>query len=59
MNKPVQQPQQIGIDVHGQPIYAWPALQLPAPLTPQRHHQVGAYVAGGCFGLLALVVVTP
>lgn len=65
MNEPVYRPQ-IGYDLNGQPVYgAWPVQHAPAtvvqqpavPLQPIKAHPWGAYLAGGCLGLLALTVV--
>lgn len=53
---------QIGYDMAGNPMYAEP-LPYPqppvqaAPLQPIKAHPWGAYVAGGCLGLLALTLV--
>jgi len=62
MNEPVQQ--QIGYDLAGNPMYAppiqyvqAPVAPAPAPLPPIKAHPWGAYIAGGCLGLLALTVV--
>ncbi|MEU6099088.1 hypothetical protein [Streptomyces sp. NPDC047079] len=63
MNEPVQQ--QIGYDMAGRPMYAPPvqygpaivAQQATVPLQPIKAHPWGAYIAGGCVGVLALVVV--
>ena len=66
MNEPVQRAPLVGYDVTGQPVYgAWPATGVPqgplsapaAPLQPIKAHPWGAYVAGGCLGLLALTLV--
>lgn len=66
MSEPVQRAPLVGYDVTGQPIYgAWPAQYGPAvvgqpPTTPLQPIQVrpwGAYLAGGCLGLLALALV--
>lgn len=66
MNDDVQRAPLVGYDVTGQPIYgAWPAQHGPAtvaqtatvPLQPIKAHPWGAYLAGGCFGLLALALV--
>lgn len=59
------QRQQIGYDMAGNPMYAAPPfagsqkdLTPPAvPLQPIKVHPWGAYLAGGCLGLLALTVV--
>lgn len=52
---------QIGYDLAGNPMYEqplpYPQHQAPAPLQPIKAHPWGAYVAGGCLGLLALTVV--
>ncbi|GAA0348564.1 hypothetical protein PV735_31665 [Streptomyces turgidiscabies] len=64
MTEPVQR-QQIGYDLAGNPMYAAPvqygpatvAQQATAPLQPIKVHPWGAYLAGGCLGLLALTVV--
>lgn len=64
MSEPVQR-QQIGYDLAGNPMYAAPvqhgpavvAQQATAPLSPIKVHPWGAYLAGGCLGLLALTVV--
>ncbi|MFJ4829871.1 hypothetical protein ACIP79_08145 [Streptomyces sp. NPDC088747] len=60
MTEPVQR-QQIGYDLAGNPMYAAPYVPGPAPavqpLSPIVARPWGAYVAGGCLGLLALVVV--
>jgi hypothetical protein len=56
-------PVQIGYDLAGNPMYAEPALPYlqhsvqAVPLQPIRVHPWGAYVAGGCLGLLVLTVV--
>ncbi|MFC8201293.1 DMT family transporter [Streptomyces sp. NPDC057298] len=63
MNEPVYR-QQIGYDLAGNPMYAPPAPYGPAPvaqqatqpLQPIKAHPWGAYLAGGCLGLLALTV---
>lgn len=67
MNDPVQRAPLVGYDVTGQPVYgAWPATGLPQgglsapaaqPLQPIVARPWGAYLAGGCLGLLALTVV--
>jgi hypothetical protein len=59
------QRQQIGYDLAGNPMYAAPVQYSPAvvgqqpttPLQPIKVHPWGAYLAGGCLGLLALTVV--
>lgn len=64
MNEPIQR-QQIGYDLAGNPMYAAPVQYVPAsvsqtdtqPLQPIKVHPWGAYLAGGCLGLLALTVV--
>ncbi|WP_326786443.1 hypothetical protein [Streptomyces sp. NBC_00151] len=64
MNEPVFR-QQIGYDLAGNPMYAAPAQYEPAPvaqeatrpLQPIKVHPWGAYLAGGCLGLLALSLV--
>ncbi|MDW4904446.1 hypothetical protein RB628_03605 [Streptomyces sp. ADMS] len=64
MSEPVQR-QQIGYDLAGSPMYAAPvqygpatvAQQATVPLPPIKVHPWGAYLAGGCLGLLALTVV--
>ena len=62
MTEPVQR-QQIGYDLAGNPMYAAPLVSpssggdQAAPLQPIRVHPWGAYIAGGCLGLLALTVV--
>ncbi|MFJ4924056.1 hypothetical protein [Streptomyces sp. NPDC088736] len=65
MNEPLQRAPLVGYDVTGQPVYgAWPAAyQAPpapgpaAPLQPIVARPWGAYLAGGCVGLLALTLV--
>jgi hypothetical protein len=66
VNEPIQHAPLVGYDVTGQPVYgAWPMTGLPqgglsapaAPLQPIKAHPWGAYLAGGCLGLLALTVV--
>jgi hypothetical protein len=57
--------QQIGYDLAGNPMYAAPvqygpavvAQQATTPLQPIVARPWGAYLAGGCLGLLALTVV--
>ncbi|WP_263170657.1 hypothetical protein [Streptomyces sp. SCSIO ZS0520] len=55
--------QQIGYDMAGNPMYALPEQPqtVPAaaavPLAPLQARPWGAYLAGGCLGLLALTVV--
>ena len=70
MNEPAYRPQ-IGYDLNGQPVYGAWAAQLPqsgkladqggyntpATLQPIKAHPWGAYLAGGCLGLLALTVI--
>ncbi|WP_156722637.1 hypothetical protein [Streptomyces apocyni] len=63
MNEPVQR-QQIGYDLAGNPMYAGQVFSsehlLPAqqpPLQPIQARPWGAYLAGGCLALVALVVV--
>lgn len=64
MTEPVQR-QQIGYDLAGNPMYAAPVQYGPTsmgqqptqPLQPIKVHPWGAYLAGGCLGLLALTVV--
>lgn len=63
MNEPVQL-QQIGYDLAGNPMYAPPAQHAPAPMAQQAAplppivaRPWGAYIALGCLGLAALVVV--
>ncbi|MFS8200496.1 hypothetical protein ACLVWQ_17640 (plasmid) [Streptomyces sp. CWNU-52B] len=70
MSEPVQR-QQIGYDLAGNPMYAPPVPYGPAhyaappnavaaptvPLQPIVARPWGAYLAGGCLGLLALTVV--
>ncbi|MGW4974704.1 hypothetical protein [Streptomyces mirabilis] len=64
MNEPMQR-QQIGYDLAGNPMYAPPVQyapaavvqQAPQPLQPIKAHPWGAYIAGGCLGLLALSLV--
>ncbi|MFD9651766.1 hypothetical protein [Streptomyces mirabilis] len=66
MTEPVQR-QQIGYDLAGNPMYAPPIFtdlrenpsdlgRTAAPLQPIKAHPWGAYIAGGCLGLLALTV---
>ncbi|AVH57873.1 MULTISPECIES: hypothetical protein [Streptomyces] len=63
MTEPVQQ--QIGYDLAGNPMYAPPvqygaapvAQQATQPLQPIKAHPWGAYIAGGCLGVLALTVL--
>lgn len=55
-------PVQIGYDMAGNPMYAEPVQYAPhsvpaAPLQPIVARPWGAYIAGGCLGLLALTVV--
>ncbi|MGW2908716.1 hypothetical protein ACWC91_41030 [Streptomyces sp. NPDC001204] len=65
MNEPVFR-QQIGYDLAGNPMYAPPVQYGPAPLEQQaarplqpiKAHPWGAYIAGGCLGVLALTIVT-
>ena len=62
MNEPVRSPaqqpwQQIGIDADGRPIYLQPQAPAPAPQGPLKAYPVGTWVAFGCLGLVALVVV--
>lgn len=66
MSEPVQGQllRQIGYDMAGNPMYAEPAPvqyappPTPAvPLQPIKVHPWGAYIAGGCLGLLALTLV--
>lgn len=64
MSEPVQGQllRQIGYDMAGNPMYAEPAQYAPppapaVPLQPIKVHPWGAYLAGGCLGLLALTVV--
>ncbi|MEU1194942.1 hypothetical protein ABZ446_01805 [Streptomyces sp. NPDC005813] len=65
MSQPIE-PQQIGYDLAGRPMYAAPPVQyVPAsvaqqatqPLQPIKVHPWGAYIAGGCLGVLALTVL--
>lgn len=64
MNEPVSR-QQIGYDLAGNPMYAAPAQYGPAtvsqtdtvPLQPIKAHPWGAYLAGGCLGLVSLTLV--
>ncbi|MEU6099085.1 hypothetical protein [Streptomyces sp. NPDC047079] len=65
MNEPAQR-QQIGYDMAGNPMFAAPPVQYAQPsvvqstmqpLQPIKAHPWGAYIAGGCVGVLALVVV--
>lgn len=63
MTEPMER-QQIGYDMAGNPMYAVPVVRdslSPAtasqPLQPIKAHPWGAYIAGGCVGVLALVVV--
>lgn len=60
MNEPIQR-QQIGYDLAGNPMYVAPIQYAPTsvgqPLQPIVARPWGAYVAGGCLGLLALTVV--
>jgi hypothetical protein len=61
MTEPVQR-QQIGYDLAGNPRYAAPpALYSPppapaGPLPPIKVHPWGAYIAGGCLGLIAFAI---
>jgi len=52
---------QIGYDLAGNPMYAeplpYPQHPAPAPLQPIVARPWGAYAAGGCLALLALIVV--
>jgi hypothetical protein len=67
VNEPIQRAPLVGYDVTGRPVYgAWPVTGLPQgglsappaqPLQPIVARPWGAYVAGGCFGLLALTLV--
>jgi hypothetical protein len=57
-----QQHVQIGYDMAGRPMYAPPVPYAyqpaePHPLPPIKQHQWGAYIAGGCLGVLALTVL--
>lgn len=61
MSQPIER-QQIGYDLAGNPMYSAPLAphqQAPPvqPLQPIKAHPWGVYIAGGCLGLLALVVV--
>ncbi|MGW3846873.1 hypothetical protein [Streptomyces fagopyri] len=65
MNEPVYQ-QQIGYDLAGNPMYGPVPFATPpngvatptaAPLRPIKAYPWGAYLAGGCLGLLALTLV--
>ncbi|CAM5530248.1 hypothetical protein SALBM135S_00865 [Streptomyces alboniger] len=64
MSEPVHH-QQIGYDLAGRPMYAPPvqtgqapaAPEAPRPLQPIVARPWGSYLAGGCLGLAALVVV--
>ncbi|MFD8739421.1 hypothetical protein ACFV06_31545 [Streptomyces sp. NPDC059618] len=64
MNEPSNR-QQIGYDLAGNPMYAPPVSYGPAsvvqqttqPLQPIKAHPWGAYIAGGCLGVLALTVL--
>ncbi|MGV9707486.1 hypothetical protein [Streptomyces sp. NPDC003483] len=62
MNEPVYR-QQIGYDLAGNPMYAPPVQAVSAmadtrlPLQPIKAHPWGAYIAGGCLGVLALTVL--
>ncbi|AVH57794.1 MULTISPECIES: hypothetical protein [Streptomyces] len=64
MTEPVQR-QQIGYDLAGNPMYVAPIQHGPAsvahqatqPLQPIKAHPWGAYIAGGCLGVLALTVL--
>lgn len=49
--------QQVAIDSDGRPIYAWPATPAPALQQPIVARPWGAYLAGGCVGVLALAAV--
>lgn len=60
MNEPVHQ-RQIGYDLAGNPMYAAPAQYAQpaapaAPLQPIKAHPWGAYIAGGCLGLVAFAI---
>ncbi|MEU2584490.1 hypothetical protein ABZ612_16340 [Streptomyces avermitilis] len=63
MTEPVQR-QQIGYDLAGNPMYAPPVQYGPAvvaqqatqPLQPIKAHPWGAYIAGGCLGLVAFAI---
>lgn len=57
-----QLPVQIGYDMAGRPMYAPPVQYAyqpaePHPLQPIKQHPWGAYIAGGCLGVLALTVL--
>lgn len=59
MNEPAQQ--QIGYDLAGNPMYAAPPVHYApaAPAQPQqpiKAHPWGAYIAGGCLGLIAFTI---
>jgi hypothetical protein len=52
----------VGYDLNGRPVYdGWPAAPQPSaptvPLQPIVARPWGAYVAGGCLGVLALSLV--
>jgi len=57
--------QQIGYDLAGNPMYAPPIQYAPTsmgqqatqPLQPIKAHPWGAYIAGGCLGVLALTML--
>lgn len=51
-------PQQyLGTDPEGRPVYGTPATAPVAPLQPIRVHPWGAYIAGGCLAVMALIAV--
>ncbi|MGI5515318.1 hypothetical protein [Streptomyces sp. CA-106131] len=54
---PTTQIQPIGMTTDGQPIYPWTATAPLIQQAPLKAYPVGAYVAGGCLGVLALAVV--
>lgn len=60
--RPMGEQVQIGYDMAGRPMYAPPTPYAyqpaqPYPLQPIKQHPWGAYIAGGCLGVLALTVL--
>ncbi|MFE2828457.1 hypothetical protein [Streptomyces sp. NPDC059271] len=62
MSEPIYR-QQIGYDLAGNPMYAPPIQTVSGipdtrpPLQPIKAHPWGAYIAGGCLGVLVLTVL--